>query len=269
MRKGTTHNAVWLHGWGTGPRVWQSLVQRVGMARNAYPSFRPVAHRDDFSSVTSAEIGERDVVLIGWSMGAAIAVETACAVPDRVKAVVMISANLRFTDPRAGYGWAEEVLKKMKRRLVADPSATLDRFVRSMFGKGPGASDVARAFIRHTYAEAPFANSTVACDDDRHVDLLSASDFTVTALAAGLDYLMYTDLYARFQRLTIPVLWIHGGADQVCPTVPFRDVAREAGGGATRCEFKEIATAGHVPFFPDPTLCGDLITGFLDAAICR
>ncbi|MBI4336076.1 MAG: alpha/beta fold hydrolase [Candidatus Omnitrophica bacterium] len=97
----SSHNLVFLHGWGTDPGVWKNQVEYFSAkyrieAPALYPSLR----------VT------RPSILIGWSYGGMLAMEMAAKEPRRVKALILVSSSAKFTD-----GLNPVIIKNIRRNL--------------------------------------------------------------------------------------------------------------------------------------------------------
>ena len=110
-------------------------------------------------------------VLLGWSTGAMIALETALMCPEAVAGLVLISGTARFCrDPDYPHGSPEPSLYAMMVGLERDRKSTLEVFFRQVFGREEGrTSNIARAVA-----------------SARSIDPLN--------LAHDLEYLRYADL---------------------------------------------------------------------------
>ena len=109
---GTGVPVLLLHGWGMSCRVWDTTLVALRKAGHAVVSFdqRGCGSSDkDFAEVSIAasardavalldHLGIRRVVLNGWSLGGAIAVEAASQLGDRCAGVVLTAAaSPRYT----------------------------------------------------------------------------------------------------------------------------------------------------------------------------
>jgi pimeloyl-[acyl-carrier protein] methyl ester esterase len=113
----------------------------------------------------------------------------------------------------------------MRKALESDRAATVDRFIRGLFTEAEWQrGDLDDYIAAHRAAAVP--------------------DWTDDALIAGLEYLETVDLRAYAEDLDVPVLWIHGSADTVCP-VGAMTAARDILGDRPNWTFAEIPDAGH------------------------
>ncbi len=158
------------------------------------PDNEPSPYARALSEVLMAD--RRPAVVIGWSTGALIALETASFWPAQIEKLVLISPTACFCARENyphGTNTAEFRLmisgmkKKMRRNRVLE-----DFFIRLAFPKKPSAESL----------QAQVSDALSQGDD---------------ALFSGLAYLLHTDLRARMTLIPQPTLVIHGGKDQIIP----------------------------------------------------
>ena len=128
---------------------------------------------------------EADAILTG-SMGGLLAFER---LPSSCEKVVLLSGTACFCK-KEGYtcGTAERILDRMIAQLEQDPTSLLDAF---------------------------FSNVHAPQKPSRQNRLYPPTDFN--ALREGLLYLRDTDLRSLIPSLQLPVLLMHGIADQIIP----------------------------------------------------
>ena len=218
-------------GWGFGPRSLQPLAEALapgfptqvlapaslagagGDAQAPSPGGR-------FADGLARRIAglERPPVLIGWSLGALIALETALLAPQNVAALVLIGATARFT--RApGYppGTPARLLEAMIARLEEQPQAVVGDFIGRVF--------------QPENVEEP----------ERRTLEATALHLGATELTRGLRYLADTDLRADLGRIGCPALILHGDQDRIIP-VAAAEFLRH---GLPASSLKIIGGAGH------------------------
>jgi len=223
-----THPSIcWIHGWAGHARVWARLTAEMPEYQHRFPSFSSVTAHQDFLPTIQAAIPPPPVVLVGWSMGGMLAIEAAAA-DGQVAGVVVIGGTSRFVSKDKSLGWAPVVIRRMQKTLKHDPDATLRKFLKSMFSP---------AEIRDDLVE-PYINNILGAN------LLDESDFTVEGLAAGLDYLLAADVADALERLTMPVMWIHGSDDRISPVGAF-EMCRGALGERSNYTFDLVPGGGH------------------------
>lgn len=161
---------------------------------------------------------ERPSAIIGWSMGALIALEAALLCPRRVGALVLVSATARFCRaPGYPSGMPARLVEAMIARLSSQPAETVADFVGRVFL--PGAVDESE---RQSLAAAALRQGAAGLVD-------------------GLRYLAATDLRAGLERVGCPTLILHGDQD---PIVPAAASARLHEGLPTS-RLETISGAGH------------------------
>lgn len=140
---------------------------------------------------------EEPVVLVGWSLGAMIALELAANAPKKVKTLTLISATARFwqVDPSV------ETEKK--------PFGPLAPFLE---GKWPShdANSYRRFFLTCYHPARPKPEIL----DEK---VRAALDTNRDQLRLGLEYLRRADLREAAKDILIPTALAHGNADAVIP----------------------------------------------------
>jgi pimeloyl-[acyl-carrier protein] methyl ester esterase len=168
--------------------------------------------------VREAALADEPAMVVGWSMGALIALEAAARLPPCVAALVLLAPTARFC-AAAGYrcGCREALLDRMIARLRSDPEETLREFHRN-------------------------AASPVRLDASQLQQAVNASlALSPEELAAGLAYLRETDLRGQAGAVKIPSLLVHGSEDRIVPCGASEVLARLLP-AATR---RVIGGAGH------------------------
>lgn len=224
---------VLIHGWGLHGGIWSGLVPRLsaydpilmpdlpGHGHNPCPDggFRLAAAADELAARVPA-----GATVLGWSLGALVALVLAGRHPDRAGRLVLVAGTPRFT--RAD-GWPcaieGEVLDGFARDLAGDFRQTLTRFL-SLQVRGGTAS---RATLRQL----------------RDV-LFSRGEPSQRALVDGLGILRRTDLRAELGALRQPTLVIAGERDRLVPAAASRRLAA----ALPRGRYLGLADAAHAPF---------------------
>ena len=135
------------------------------------------------------QVPDADYIITG-SMGGLLAMEL---LPESCKKLVLISSTTKFC-AGAGYpcGTPEKVLRRMILQLKRDPEAVLDEFFRNV--------------------HFPFRESRQA------MSMRKNAQFDVNDLAAGLEYLLGSDVRNKVPGIDIPVLLLHGSKDRIIPS---------------------------------------------------
>ncbi len=197
----TPHQMILIAGWafeGTALRALGVLLDQTRtvsltsgidhVAAGAQPSLAGLAGLLDAS--------QGAVVLVGWSLGAMLAIEAAAAFPEKIAALVLISGTARFCAAPEHQGVAPAVLRAMKVGFKRNPQSVL------------------RAF--YAQCAAPHAEH-ISGADERHWTACLPSEQARHKLLNGLFYLESADLRNILPQLNLPVLVLHGRADMIVP----------------------------------------------------
>lgn len=237
-----------LHGWGTGAAVFNVLREHL----NACPDIR-VLDLPGYNASSTCEpyaletIAERvsDVApsrccVIGWSLGAQVALAWARAKPEQVEALALIAATPCFVE-RDDWACAMErkAFDAFSAALEQDVAATLARFC-ALQAHG---EDDARSTIRRLRAAL-------------EADVMPSKD----VLSNGLRLLLQTDLRAQLRAIAQPVLVVHGEFDQLVPPAAAEYLAR----GLPRGRLQRIAGVAHAPFVSAPRCVSTLVQEFFN-----
>jgi pimeloyl-ACP methyl ester carboxylesterase len=169
-------------------------------------------------------------VLLGSSFGGTCATLVALRRPERLRALVLVSAPLaRWMIPLAFPGFVD-VLE------APTPLAAL---------MSPLAAEVMGGF---------------ALDRDARNEVVrEARHFHGAELKRRLHSLLHLDLLPRLSELRVPVLWVHGSRDLLVPWRRGRKAAELIPGA----RFELIKGAGHLPYLSHPEPFNALVTEFL------
>jgi len=263
-----TTTILWIHGWGTSPRVWGHdgsvvhIEQELPGYQHIYINYSNCETSADFENMVRNQLSlhqhenqltTNQYVLVGWSLGAMLTLEAVMAaninhdtshatitnskakLPIRIMSTVIVSGTLKFTDSDRSLGWPQKIVARMRSKLVTDRQEVLQQFRSSMI-----------------------TSNEQGTDWTNHIHQLD-TDFSSEGLEAGLTYLMETDLRASWdaRSASIPnLLWIHGMIDVICPSgaVPLM---------TPPINMTRIEAAGHLPFLSHSKLFYEQLRGFL------
>lgn len=165
-------------------------------------------------------------VLVGWSTGALIALETALHWPDKIVGLILISGTACFAEQSDyPHGTPVRQLEAMRKGLG---KRRPERVLRDFF---------ARAATPETL--------TPEAHEDFIGDALALGS---ELLIHGLDYLEQTDLRSVLHQLDLPVTLLHGVHDAIIPIEAVRDMALRL----PRAECIEFPEDGHLLPLLDP-----------------
>lgn len=220
---GTGRPLVFLHGWGTSGRVWDSQVADL-MAdhrvitvdlRGCGRSDRPVTGytitevTDDILEFIDA-LALDQPVLIGSSIAGAFTVEAALAAPDKIGAIIPVDAGIHH------FSGMREAVGKLLVDLRADRAGTLARIVPQWYRPGAGTAVI-----------------------DWTVRQLLESTFLIDQLIADqADY----DPRDRLDQVRVPTTFLHGELDAEVPL----DIPLECANLIPNARLAVIEGAGHM-----------------------
>jgi pimeloyl-ACP methyl ester carboxylesterase len=133
-------------------------------------------------------------VIIGWSMGAIVALEACIKEPLNVAGIVGIAATAKFCAAEGyPFGLDSQIVRAVKIGLSKNPTEIMRGFL----------GDVASPY------QLP--------NDLMEKQIASSLAIGIEALSHGLQYLNDTDLRESAGKLKIPLLAIHGKRDRIIP----------------------------------------------------
>jgi pimeloyl-[acyl-carrier protein] methyl ester esterase len=158
------------------------------------------AHRDTFSTLDDlvealAQHTQQPALWIGWSLGGLAVIKLALLYPEKVKAVMLVSASPCFVRKE---NWScamdNSVFNGFAEQLESDFTATIRRFLALQVQASASGRKLLKS-LREKVLAQPAAN--------------------ITALRAGLKVLKTTDMRDQLKQLTMPVSWVLGGHDSL------------------------------------------------------
>lgn len=249
---------VFLHGWGGSKELWWNTLLRLGGDCRCFaldlPGVGGTPLPPDLLTMTDfarwaegvcVRLNLPAVTLVGHSLGANLAVQTALDFPARVRRLVLVDAALdpahfprRAQWPLSPY-FGLPALRLM--RWSAWPLAAVGRHV---------------PHAHHGGGWRPYARRN-------HFYLAANSD---AAMQVQLRALFDNPHHAaRLASLRLPLLIVHGERDDIIPVVHARALA-EALPGA---ELVVFPTAHHCPMDADPPAFAQTLRDFLTGASPR
>lgn len=256
---------VLVHGWSFGAAVLEALPPEVLAGRRGvapdlrgHGASRAAADGPgDAAGITGRRFVLEDLAgdlaallealrlegaaLVGWSLGAQVALAALPRVRPRLSRLVLVSATPCFTlRDDWPHGLPAAALAALVRRVRRDPAGAVARFSEGMFADGerdPAARS--RAAALRTAIPPP--------DPD--------------AALAGLDVLAATDLRAALAAVDLPTLVVHGAQDPICPAGAGRALAAAIPGARLAL----LPGAGHAPFLTRPAELTAALLPFLES----
>lgn len=237
---------VLLHGWGLGPAIWLSLRPHL----TAFPAIHapwlpghgpaPAAHGPELADWTDALVPDLpdQALVVGWSLGALVALDLARRHPRKVARLALIGATPRFiAGPEWPHGLAAGTVQGFRDGFAVDPPATLRRFVALQT-----LGDARRKAVALALSEA----------------LPAVGAENAPGLAEGLRLLAETDLRDQVATITLPTRLLHGEGDALMPAAAATWLADHL----PNARLSVFTDCGHAPFLSRPADCATLLAGF-------
>lgn len=195
---------VFLHGWGSGSGIWRGLAQQLP-GEHLFIDL-PVApvELDAWLDELAARLPQR-VVLIGWSLGGALATRFAARHEGQVAGLITMACNPRFVaDASWPAAMPASTFTTFCAQFLQQPQATFARFC-ALQAQGDGRRKQVTQQLRAQ--PAPDANN-------------------VKAWQQGLNWLAQLDNRAALAQLQVPSLHIYGANDALVPLAVSASVAQ-------------------------------------------
>ena len=243
---------VFLHGWCMSSAVWgaqfrgcQDSFRVIAPDLRGHGRSRAVSAGLDFESFASdlvdllRQLDLSRVILVGWSMGAQVALQAYRDLSDRLAGLVLVSATPCFTATDGFcHGLARNEVSGMRLKVDRNLRRALDGFYSRMFAEGELEGHPAADEIRRTLASI-------------HPPQSDAAREAIDALASA-------DMRPLLAEIRVPALIMHGDHDRICLPGASRYLAA-AIRGAGQYPF---VGCGHAPFMTRPQQFNDEISRF-------
>jgi len=186
-----------LPGWGLGRGPLAATAEALSGEILDLPGYGKAPLIEDFAAATDAIAShlQPGSHLLGWSLGAQLALAVAARYPEKVGKLILVAGTVSFIQRDAWpHAMPPAMLADFARNIAADAEGMLPRFVGG-FNRGDAQ---AKAVSR---------------------ELLQRADSlpSATTLATGLAWLRDVDLRALAPEIQVPTLLIHGSADPLMP----------------------------------------------------
>lgn len=238
---------VLIHGWAMHSAVWRDFAQSladdarvisIDLPGHGYSDEVQPYDLDHVVDAMLRAIDEPVFSVLGWSLGATVAMAMAERAADRLERIFVLAGNPRFVQGADWPGVRSQTLDGFAELLQSDVEQTLIRFL-ALQVNGLAHGRALLLALKQAVREHPAPSQTV--------------------LQAGLDILKTCDLRDAVLRTDLPLHWILGGRDTLVPVEL----------GERLCRLKRSLTldifpdAGHAPFLSHGAELRALITGRL------
>jgi pimeloyl-[acyl-carrier protein] methyl ester esterase len=246
--KPAMRDVVLLHGWGSNAQVFRGLARARDKRFNVHllelPGYGDMPScasytLDNLADAIAARAPARCSV-VGWSLGAQVALAWARRAPEQVDKLALIAATPCFVQ-RGDWPYATErsVLRQFQLALKYDRTGVLLRFV-SLQALG----DVHAAKVAHRLRNVLFLRAVPP----------------VSVLEQGLEILRTTDMRGELGSITQPSLVLHGVHDGVTPYAAGKWLAQ----ALPNARFQSLQSAAHAPFLSEPATVSRMLAEFFD-----
>ena len=241
---------VLLHGWASHPQVFRGLVRELEKKFQVHtlplPGYGETEACAPYTleriADTIAAVAPPHCCVIGWSLGAQVALVWAQRAPRQVRRLALIAATPRFTQKMDWpHAVAPMVMHQFTSAIKRDLLGVLRRFVALQ-----SLGDVHAVRVAHKLRTALFTHSLPS----------------PAVLEAGLELLRVTDLRAMLPSIQQQTLVLHGEKDAVTPCA----AGTALSDALPHARFQIIAGAGHAPFLTDADAVAALLRVFFDEA---
>lgn len=191
---------LFLPGWALAARAYHTALDGLAEqgAEIAWADYRDCHTPQHFlDSARDLLPPDGRSLLVAHSLGTLIALYLAAALPERVRALVLIAPTARFTPQAPSYpaGFSPRVLERMKKKVLGECDTVLKEF--------------AAACLSAPEREAAPAVLSAP-------DLLVSNEYA-DSLLAGLSALSEWDMRPLLKDIRCPVVMLRGQADPICP----------------------------------------------------
>lgn len=236
---------VLLHGWALNRRVFDDLIEQLARDCIALdlPGHGMAEARDVWSPAALAQHMLAQMPpsfdLLGWSLGAQVAVEIAAAAPARVSRLVLVGATPKFTQSA---DWPHAVttatLDMLATQLCRHPTRTITDFLALQVRGSTAATNTLNRLQK---------------------SLRAGGAGTDAALVAALEWLRTTDQRSHLSSILQPSLVVAGQYDRIVHPEASKSLAQSL----PNALYLEIPRCGHAPFLSHPEHIHALLQEFL------
>jgi len=227
---------VMLHGWAMHTGVWRDFARRLAEYYQVICVDLPGHGRSEilepFGLENIAEavlqaIPVQEFSVLGWSLGATVAMAMAERAPQRIRHLLVLAGNPCFMETQDWPGVKSRTLDGFAELLKTDVQQTLMRFL-ALQVNGLAHGKALLQTLKHALHECPPP--------------------PVTVLQAGLDILKISDLRPFISNNALTISLILGEKDTLIP-LSCGEAVRELNAGVN---VHVLASAGHAPFLSHP-----------------
>lgn len=240
-----------LHGWAMSRRVWAFQYGLNDACRIIAPdlrghgasAFAGAFGLDDLAAdvaILCEALDLHDAVVVGWSLGAQVALKSFAAIRRRVAGMILVGGTPRFTTTEIyDAGLPVREVRGLEARLKRDYTRTMGEFFRRMFAPGELSREQGNRIAREVVMGS------------RQPELSSAQ--------AGLAILREEDLRPILPGIDCPIYLLHGDSDTICPPAAAKCMASLL----PKARLALLPGVGHAPFLSQPDTFNQMLRHYL------
>lgn len=246
LHAGSGRPLIFIHGWSMAAPLWQRQIEHFSKSGYKVAAMDLRGHGKSLVDAPYSisqfafdlkgfihDMGFEKPVLIGWSMGAMVALEFVIKHPSKTAGVCLVGGMPRFTEADDyPHGLPLKDVKGMKNKLKRDFERTMGEFRESI--------------------------SAGLSEPDKEI-LMNVTFPDLKASKACLVELMEADLRDGLDKVKVPSLLIHGDEDRVSLQSASEYMLERIEGSRLAL----IKGAGHVPFLSHQDEFNEALEEFL------
>lgn len=230
---------LFLHGWGVDHRIWRQQIKYFSRFYKILSIDLPGHGNSSWERISFEEMAEDivlilqqlnidKIILVGSSLGGLLGLKIYAIVPERFKQLIFVGSLPKFSKASDyPYGLDIDKIRKLSSQLNSDYPSIINIFFRSLF------TNEERRTRRFHWIQR----------------FRRTEGFpTKQALVEYLDILENEDLRFILRNVRIPVYFINGKEDTICPmasSIVLKELCPQA-------RFSFFDQCGHFPFLSKP-----------------
>ncbi|KAF3981481.1 MAG: pimeloyl-ACP methyl ester esterase BioH [Methylococcales symbiont of Hymedesmia sp. n. MRB-2018] len=238
---------VLIHGWAMHTGIWRPFAQQL--AQNYQVTCLDVPGHglsevvepftlEKISGVLIDETPDTPFCLLGWSLGASIAITMAKQYPDRIDSLICLAGNPKFTQTKDWPGMQVQLLEEFAENLQLSCQSTLLRFLTLQVHSLTNGKKLLKQL----------KSAIHECEPP-----------TETVLKQALEILKRADLREDIATLKCALMIIQGDKDTLVPLQTGHGIQKLP----CKSELSIISGAGHVPFLSHSSELIQIMRGFV------
>lgn len=238
---------VLIHGWAMHTGIWRTFAQQLALnyqvicldfpGHGLSETVEPYT-LEQVTDTLVAAIPESTFTVLGWSLGATVALDLAYRYPQRVNGLIMLAGNPHFVKTEDWPGMSPALLEEFANNLSLDCQATLIRFLSLQVMRLAEGKSLLKQ-LKQAVQECPSPSKNV--------------------LHSALGILKHTDLREQLTTLECSLSIIQGDKDTLVPvqaSLAMHKILKNS-------ELNIIPSAGHLPFMSHQSQVIEIIKRFI------